>query len=358
MPLSATSAKKVSFSTCDVPIAEKPLAEVPYHDALKHRLFRPGVSIEAASRRLTTLVPTTDHAFMDAVHLAFAQHRPLVLSPDHIWLLICQGFALHVNANAEMLRSDFVIHTGKKPLIVTRPNFVKGGADNDWEGIISEFGQRIRANLKSNHDLLVANFSTTTSIEKAAFEITLMDAMKSYFDYGMTICGIPSITLEGTPEDWQQIVERTQKLRGSQCGKWVSAMTPILQQFVRASRGHVNRNFWRSIYKVHSVSGGPYITGWIIRFFPYLRGEANLPIPNPYLGKWFGGAPKNAERSKLSLMDLSSGLSQAPVTLDTGTQQHNLEFVAGFIGIAQDSDSKALRPEIGWAILDVSDAKK
>ncbi|MCI5212341.1 MAG: DUF4419 domain-containing protein, partial [Candidatus Electrothrix sp. ATG2] len=30
------------------------------------------------------------------------------MSPDMFWLLICQGFARHVNANSEELRHRFV----------------------------------------------------------------------------------------------------------------------------------------------------------------------------------------------------------------------------------------------------------
>lgn len=29
----------------------------------------------------------------------------------------------------------------------------------------------------------------------------------------------------------------------------------------------------------------------------------------------------------------------------------NMEFASGFAGIKQDSDTKALKPEIGWAVL-------
>jgi hypothetical protein len=34
------------------------------------------------------------HPLLAAVHVAFAEHRPLVLSPDTIWLTIAQGTAL------------------------------------------------------------------------------------------------------------------------------------------------------------------------------------------------------------------------------------------------------------------------
>ena len=41
---------------------------------------------------------------------AFADHRPVVLSPDVIWFLICQGFAHYVNDNPEEVRNLFVDH--------------------------------------------------------------------------------------------------------------------------------------------------------------------------------------------------------------------------------------------------------
>jgi hypothetical protein len=44
------------------------------------------------------------HPLLEAVHVAFSQHRPLSLSPDAIWLVIAQGFGHHVAENAEILR--------------------------------------------------------------------------------------------------------------------------------------------------------------------------------------------------------------------------------------------------------------
>ncbi|HUQ06910.1 MAG TPA: DUF4419 domain-containing protein, partial [Kofleriaceae bacterium] len=35
------------------------------------------------------------HPFVAAVHAAFDEHRPLVLSPDAVWLCIAQGLATH-----------------------------------------------------------------------------------------------------------------------------------------------------------------------------------------------------------------------------------------------------------------------
>ena len=48
------------------------------------------------------------NAFITAVHTAFSNHYPLVLSPDAIWLCIMQGLSMHINENSEKLRSYFV----------------------------------------------------------------------------------------------------------------------------------------------------------------------------------------------------------------------------------------------------------
>ena len=59
-----------------------------------------------------------EHGLVNAVHLAFSQHRPLVLTPDAVWLTLAQGFAQHINNHAEALRSRFVGHKGKIELRV------------------------------------------------------------------------------------------------------------------------------------------------------------------------------------------------------------------------------------------------
>ena len=53
---------------------------------------------------------------------AFAQHSPLTLSPDHIWVEICHAFAKHVDKNALILRKNYVQHEGKKSLLVVTPD--------------------------------------------------------------------------------------------------------------------------------------------------------------------------------------------------------------------------------------------
>ena len=65
-------------------------------------------NIIAQSKGADSLVTCDYHSFFNGMYQAYSQHRPFVLSPDMIWLLICQGFAQHVNNNSDDLRKYFV----------------------------------------------------------------------------------------------------------------------------------------------------------------------------------------------------------------------------------------------------------
>ena len=100
------------------------------------------------------------------------------------------------------MRNHFVSHEGKKKIVVRRDDFFKGSLENPWEIVFDEFSTHIRREIgKTNHELIVSQFSTTGVIEKAVNEVVLMDSMKAYFKYIVyTRCGIPEVRLEGTHE--------------------------------------------------------------------------------------------------------------------------------------------------------------
>ena len=78
----------------------------------------PPFNIIAKSEAPDSLVSYRYHSFFQGMYQAYADHRPFVLSPDMIWLLISQGFARHINANQEAMRDYIVDFSGKQSLIV------------------------------------------------------------------------------------------------------------------------------------------------------------------------------------------------------------------------------------------------
>jgi len=391
--INLTNRVALIFPVSDVLPAERLLSEVPYPQAIDKLLKRtqpqtlqsqeetfdvfefeseeqppapPNRTIEACSNSGGQLVGAVNfHPFMAALHLAFNDHRPLSLSPDMIWLLISQGFAQHVNLHAESLRNKLVAHQGQCTITVQRNDFVKGSPKNPWSEVFGEFSAIIRQHLgETTHDLLVPTFSTTGPVEKAASEIVLLDAVRSYFRFELiTMCGIPQIQLEGTVADWQDLLQRTKQLAQFELGWWIEKLIPVLEQFVVTAQGKPSRAFWQSIYRYEEISGGDIITGWISAFFPYLNNkETGETTRNPTLTANEGSLTHLFEPdcfesenpwAELSIDKLSSGLANAPFIWRYLWHRYPMEFMSGFVGVQQDRQTLCLRPEIGWIVCDV-----
>ena len=88
----------VTFAVDDVVPAPEALPTRPLGDT------RAGALAVGGDPALPVLEPDGVHPLLSAVARAFGEHRPLVLSPDVVWLTIAQGVAQHVRLNAESLR--------------------------------------------------------------------------------------------------------------------------------------------------------------------------------------------------------------------------------------------------------------
>lgn len=300
-------------------------------------------NIIAKSEAPDSLVFFGYHSFFNGMYQAYADHRPFVISPDMIWLLISQGFARHVSANSELLRKDFVDFDGRLSLVVRNDNLTLNSPANLWESIFPEFTKQIAEHTGTDLiNVLTSDFSTTTYVEKIASEITIMEAMEPYFEFIVIriVCGIPEITLKGTTEDWQKIYDKAKKLEKYDLKWWTVEIEPILKEFIKTSKGEIDKKFWRNMFKYHSQKqyGAPkIIDGWIVKFFPYDKdGKRNN------LKQLEGGGNLPEEIVKVDLKYIES--------FGDSTQTTPLELWAGFIGLEQNSSDFTLMPKIGWMI--------
>ena len=289
--------------------------------------------------------------FYQTLLTAYAEHRPVVISPDMIWCLICQGFSHHINLDPEKYRDRMVFHQGKETLEVRRVE-PKEFTPEQWEDIIREFAQMVDEKTKGSvASAIVTDFSTTTPVEAISSRITLLDTVKSYFEFVVIqmICGIPHITLKGTPKDWQKIADNIQEFRQFDLDWWIDSLSLILEEFVKAANGYPDPTFWKSIvmtWRTDLVRGGgcmpsdeepTKVDGWFLKFFPYCK---NGRTPDKV----------SIEESMLAERVSVPFILRKYDTLGNLIEETKMKMTAGMIGVSEDRDTYALTPKFGWFI--------
>lgn len=293
---------------------------------------------------------------------AYAEHLPLVISPDDIWLLISQGVARHINLNDEQLRNKLVDHDGKIVLQVESKQALLGDKDVlmdgeavdgkvDWTLIFDGFVNTMRQNTKGDIvDRMCADFTTTTIDSRIASQITLMNALQPFFNYEVirVVCGIPYITIKGTPEDWQKILDRTRSLAEYDLKWWTDKLCPVLEQFVSAAEGKPDRQFWRCmVMKIapDKIRGGGCIMdvptqfdGWFLNLFPYDNK---------------GRTPESVTKGHKMLSDLLfvDFIYKVVDKSNNVMKETPMQFYSGFVGAAVNEESYEMTPRIGWLVV-------
>ena len=275
------------------------------------------------------------HNLMEGMLEAYQNHKSFTLSPDIIWLLIVQGFTRHLDRNHENLRSMFVSFKGKKTLVIERSSLTPDTATaSDWSDIIDEFIKKIAENTGEQlTDTLEPKFSTTTPTSHTAGCVSIMAAMKYYFRYKVNMigCGFPSLTIEGTLEDWELIKQKVLNIAKYDLKWWTDELIPIIDEFINVKKGIVNKEFWLGMFRYkygRGVYDKSYADGWICDFFP------------------FAG-------SRIDISDLESEILTVPLKLNLVAlgKEVNCELHAGFMGVKETKTGYGkynIKPVIGW----------
>lgn len=312
------------------------------------------------------------NGFVEGILRAFQQDLHLVLRPDDVWLAILIQFSLFVNGNSEDLRHTIVRHQGKETINIVTPSSSLGELDLDWisERIISKM-QGFLAD-EEIVDWLLPQFSTSTTQDKTVAAMTLMATMKSYFEYRITLgCGFPSVTLEGTKEDWEDISKRVQKFAqyGTETSLWSTYLGKVLDKMIASFDRPEDpkiKEFWMQACHAAGYEGSGDIetlSGWITAFcFWDEKGMIQA-----YSDKSLRGLPSEIDHKRLILDDISfpiirrsdipKSVSDVPVViddLDSGLTYYTT-LISGLLGMEAtkadntfDSGFTQFQPRSGW----------
>ena len=291
---------------------------------------------------------------------AYKNHYPITVTPDMIWLLFMQGFSRYMEKYGEQVRDKFVDFTGKKDLKVERLEYTPYTATKEvWDGIIREYVQKIGDHVgKETIENFECDFSTTTQAAKVTSQVTIMSAMKQFFCYRVLMggCGISSITLEGSIEDWKKIKYRMEILAKKGLHWWTKHLIPIIGNIILTKKCYLTfkkvpdkfLKFWKGMIRLKG-KGDMYdphkINGWIVKFIPNLSGNQ----PTIYEEIYETNVPDQIISCPMELTWLVIPIHKKI--------EYKCSLASGFYGMVQDKETFNVRPVIGYAIV-VEDKKE
>ncbi|KAF7537479.1 hypothetical protein G7054_g3651 [Neopestalotiopsis clavispora] len=301
------------------------------------------------------------NGFVSAITAAYGTHHHLIIRPDDIWLAIMVQFSAYVNKHAEELRGLFVPHQDRKELTIVYERGTRYTLD--YADFASKIGGLISDNVvdKEVCRWITPDFSTTLQHDITVASIVMMGTLQAYFKYRALItCGIPSVTLLGTKEDYELILARLEKftMYGEEPTTFRALLEPVIRNFIRSfdEPEHAEViNFWQKICHYNRGSGFNSYTGWITAFcFWNSQGEQQI-----YRRKR-GLSLEGIQYGSVDLDSIPDGFVRVPVTINERGEEFQAELLAGSCGIsctsssnpAEDGDVRVdtMQPQSGWFI--------
>ena len=285
--------------------------------------------------------------------LAYKNHYPITITPDMIWILVLQGFSRFMEKYENLVRERFVNFQGKKDLKIERMEYSPNTATKKvWDGIIKEFVEKIGKHVGQECiDNLECNFSTTSQVAQVTSQVAIMSAMKQYFNYKVLMagCGISSITLEGSVQDWEKIKSKLEFLSTKALKWWTKHLIPIIDNIIATkkyynSKGKLNEElieFWKGMIRLKG-RGDLYdphlINGWIVKFIPNLSNEKHEVYEEIY-------------ETQIPDQIISCPMELTWLSMMGKKVEYKCSLFSGFYGMVQDKETFNVRPVIGYAIV-------
>jgi len=295
--------------------------------------------------------PITASLFVQATHQAFAEHANLSLGPDELWYMIMGEVATLVKGSPDKYAALFAGDPAKKQLIRVRDDSLVYGGHNDWLRSINLIRPLLCERMAEYAlQLFMPTFSTSTPESETAILVTFMDVVSEYFEYRWsTMCGIPFIRLEGEAADWTKLAAQVGVLAEvfTELRPYFDDLLPILREIARtASGGRIDEQFWCSIYKYNTSSGGDEISGWITAFFAFNQ----KPGGPPTLKRRFDWRYVT-EYGGNSADQFPTHVSKVPFVWEFPGREYRMAFAAGIFGV--DFDAGFLAPRLGFGVYEL-----
>ncbi|KAF8887258.1 hypothetical protein CPB84DRAFT_1816645 [Gymnopilus junonius] len=314
------------------------------------------------------------NGFVQAVTHAYNRHHHLVIRPDDVWIAILSQFNIYINKHSERLRSRFVKHDSKKKLTILSAGTRHTAHFGDLAVQMTELINKnvFCATTTYLKDWILPDFTTTTPNDIVVCSVMMMATMKSYFEYEMTMCGLPSVTLEGEKSDYVNILSRLSKLEmlfppeDEEPRAWFTLLRPVIRRFAQSfdnnGRTSSNIDFWNKVSHHYSLgSGTQYLSGWITAFCVWDSEGKWQATPRTEAVRMFDGSKKyhpklvldGVQYPSIDSADVPMGFCEVEVRVLDGEGEAECMLVAGHMAnVVLGEQKDTLKPLPAWIMGD------
>ena len=208
-------------------------------------------------------------------------------------------------------------------------------------------------------DVLTPNFSTSTYDSKIIGKISIMGAFKKYFDYDMEECGcgVPYIILEGTAQDYRDIITKAKELEKYDFKWYINRIIPHIEKMIEAKEGKIDVDYFKNMIQKKEVieqeyrPSGKYphdvkydfLSGLFLSFFAYYKKSSYY---DHHIQRFEEDSIKVEEFN-----ELANQMLIVPFIIEDRVHKktYEMKYKVGFIGCDQNEKNEVI-PVQGWLV--------
>lgn len=340
-----TSAAESLFNEDTLSLSQGEFTSYFKSESQKHGIFPKKIFFSYSDSTKPFVKDYSDPSFFSMVGLAYAKHYSLEINPDDIWLLLLDGIRIHAKVNHEKLKNRFVGKEIDTNIVIVDNSLSLESTELQWNNVIVNLFDELQKRIpKETGTLLDTRFSTTSSTDYNVSRTMVLSIASEYYSYEVhTLCGIPSIKINGTKADWNLLKEQFNQLAQKlEMTWWSNNVNPILDEFIRAFDNNTNIEFWKGIYKYTEAKGcGDVSTfnGWVSKFIPYTEKH------NKYTQRTFWN-------EDIPIDEIPKGINSFDIKWHYLDMIIPLKLFTGFVGTQVDVKHSRLKASRGYALYD------
>lgn len=210
--------------------------------------------------------------YLEYLGQAWNSHRGIIVSPELIWHVILNELASTIKNDFENYREYFSTSSEKVEIVVQT---------NDSQLLpLDAIMNELKKLVPTDVDIFLPDFSTNTESSELAMMATFADAMSPFYNYGMLMCGISKVRIQGTESDWNKIINHLNRLgeevfsKSTNIISYIDKVNTCIEELIHAIENE-SVDFFKTIFRLDRCGSGSevQVKGWIQNLF--------IKIPKP-----------------------------------------------------------------------------